>query len=434
MAADPSIARPQWRTRDFLLFWGGETISALGTQVTFLALPLAAILTLHASSAWVGLVTAGTTLPVLVVTPLAGVWVDRHPSRPLILVAHAARAVALAAVPLLAWAAMLTLPTLLAVALIVGGFSAAFEIAYLSYVPTLVDREALVRANSAIEGTTSVADTVGPGLAGVLIQLVTAPGAILFDAVSYAVAGWTVLAVRSREPAREAPGATAPDEPGATAPDEAGATVRGMARDIVDGARRTLQDPILRGLIAVSASFNFFEQAVMTNFLLYASRVLHLRAGTIGLALAAGGVGTMAGTVFCGRVGPRLRSGLALGGGMAIASVALALVPGVGDIGLWAPVVFAVIFAIYGLGLVIFNVYAVTLRQLHVPPAMLGRVNAGYRTITYGAIPLGALAGGTVGGLLGFRVALVLAGAGLVAGAAVFLRSVAARLRDALPT
>jgi predicted MFS family arabinose efflux permease len=426
MATDSPVARPQWRTRDFLLFWGGETVSALGTQVTFLALPLAAILTLHATSAWVGLVTAGTTLPVLVVTPLAGVWVDRHRSRPLMIVAHAARAVALAAIPLLAWAALLTLPTLLGVALIVGGFSAAFEIAYLSYVPTLVDRDALVRANSAIEGTTSVADTVGPGLAGVLIQLVTAPGAIIFDAVSYAVAGWTVLAVRSREPAREAPGAT--DQ------DARAATVRGTARDIADGARRTLQDPILRGLIAVSASFNFFEQAVMTNFLLYTSRVLHLRAGTIGLAIAAGGIGTMAGTVFCGRVSPKLRSGLALGGGMAVASLSLALLPAVADIGPWTPIAFAAIFALYGLGLVVFNIYAVTLRQLHVPPDVLGRVNAGYRTITYGAIPLGALAGGTVGGLLGFRVALALAGAGLVVGAVVFLRSVAARLRGVLPT
>jgi predicted MFS family arabinose efflux permease len=171
----------------------------------------------------------------------------------------------------------------------------------------------------------------------------------------------------------------------------------------------------------------------MTNFLLYTSRVLHLRAGTIGLALAAGGIGTMAGTVFCGRVGPTLRSGLALGGGMAIASVSLALLPAVANIGLWTPIAFAAIFALYGLGLVVFNIYAVTLRQLHVPPDMLGRVNAGYRTITYGAIPLGALVGGTVGGLLGFRVALALAGAGLVAGAVVFLRSVAAKLRSVLP-
>lgn len=417
MAADSPTARPLRRNRDFMLFWGGETVSALGTQITFLALPMTAILTLHATPTWVGLVTAGATLPVLVVTPLAGVWVDRHRSRPLMLVAHVARAVVLAAVPLLAWAALLTLPTLLAVALIVGGFSAAFEIAYLSYTPTLVDRADLVRANSAIEGTTSVADTVGPGLAGVLIQFVTAPGAILFDAVSYAVAGWSVLAVRSREPAKDAPSATA----------------RQVARDIAEGARSTIRDPILRGLIAVSASFNFFEQALITNFLLYTSRVLHLRAGAIGLALAAGGVGTVVGTVFCGRVGPRFRAGLALGGGMAIASVSLALVPAVADIGLWTPVAFAAIFAMYGFGLVVFNIYAVTLRQLQIPPTMLGRVNAGYRTITYGAIPLGALAGGTVGGLLGFRAALVLAGAGLVVGAVAFLWSAAARLRGVLP-
>lgn len=405
--------QPRWRTRDFLLFWTGETVSELGTQVTFLALPMTAILTLHATPAWVGIVTAGATVPVLVVSPLAGLWVDRHRSRPLMLVAHAARAVVLAAVPLLAWAAVLTLPALVAVALLVGGFSAAFEVAYLSYVPTLVERDALIGANSAIQVSGSGAQTAGPGLAGLLIQLVTAPGAIIVDAASYVVAGWTLLAVRSREPTRDAPSATA----------------RGAARDIADGARRTIQDPVLRALMAVSASFNFFEQAVVTLFLLYASRVLHLHAGAIGLALTAAGVGSVVGAAFTSLVRRWFRLGLALGGGMAVASVSLALVPSVAGTGPWTPIAFAAMFALYGLGLTVFNINAVTLRQLRVAPAMLGRVNASYRTITFGVIPLGALAAGAVGGLLGFRLALALAGAGLVVGAAAFMWSAAIQLR-----
>ena len=156
-------SRPRWLTRDFLLFWVGDTVSEFGLQVTQLALPLTAILTLHATPAWVGLVTACATVPVLVVSPLAGLWVDRHRSRPLMLVAHAARAAVLAAVPLLAWASVLTLSALAAVALIVGGLSAAFEVAYLSYVPTLVESDALLDANSAIEVSISAADTAGRG-------------------------------------------------------------------------------------------------------------------------------------------------------------------------------------------------------------------------------------------------------------------------------
>jgi predicted MFS family arabinose efflux permease len=406
------ISRPQWRTRDFLLFWSGETVSEFGTQVTQLALPMTAILTLHATPTWVGLVTACVMAPVLVVSPLAGLWVDRHRSRPLMLVAHAARAVVLAAVPLLAWAAVLSLPALVAVALLVGGFTAAFEVAYLSYVPTLVERDALVGANSAIEVSSSAAQTTGPGLAGLLIQFVTAPGAIIFDAVSYVVAGWTLLAVRSREPARNAPSATA----------------RRAAHDITDGVRRTVQDPVLRGLMAVSASFNFFEQALMTLFLLYTTRVLHMHTGAIGLVHAVAGVGSMVGAASSSRVRRRFRFGLALGGGMAVASVSLALVPAVGA-GPWTPIAFGAMFALYGIGLTVFNIHAVTLRQLRVTPTMLGRVNASYRTITFGVAPLGALAGGAVGGLLGFRLALALAGAGLVLGAVAFMRSAAVQLR-----
>jgi MFS family permease len=388
-------------------------VSELGTQVSLLALPMTAILTLHAGPAWVGLVTACATAPVLVVSPLAGLWVDRHRSRPLMLVAHAARAIVLAAVPLLAWTALLTLPALVAIALLAGGFSAAFEVAYLSYVPTLVDRDALADANSAIEVSSSAAQTTGPGLAGVLIQFVTAPGAVIVDAASYVFAGWTLLAVRSREPARNAPSVTA----------------RGAVRDIADGARRTVQDPVLRGLMAVSASFNFFEQAALTLFLLYTTRALHLHTGEIGLVLAAAGVGAIVGAAFSGRVRRRFRFGIVLGGGMAVASVSLALVPAVGGTGLWTPIALAAMFAFYGIGLTIFNIHAVTLRQLRVTPTMLGRVNASYRTLTYGVAPLGALAGGAVGGLLGFRLALVLAGAGMVVGAVAFLWSAAVQLR-----
>lgn len=404
-----TMSLPRWQTRDFRLFWAGETVSELGSQVTLLALPMTAILTLNATPTWVGFVIAATWLPVIVVSPLAGLWLDRHRSRPLILVTHAARAVVLAAVPLLAWAGMLTLPALAAVALLVGGFTAASELAYLSYLPTLVDRDNLAAANGAMEASSSAAQLAGPGLAGLLIQVATAPVAIIVDAVSYVFAGWTLFAVRSREQARDAPRTTA----------------RGAAREIADGVRHAVQDPVLRGLMAVSASFNFFEQAVLTLFLLYTTRVLHLHPGTVGLVLTAAGVGSIVGAASSSRVGQRL----ALGGGVAVASVSLALVPAVSGTGPWTPIAIAAMFALYGFGVTVFNVHAITLRQLRVEPTMLGRVNASYRTIVLGAAAFGALAGGAVGGLLGLRPALALAGAGLVVGAVAFMRSAAVQLR-----
>ncbi|MEO3803155.1 MFS transporter [Nonomuraea sp. B1E8] len=415
------LRRPQWLTRDFLLFWTGDTVSELGNQITLLALPMTAILTLDATPAWVGFITACTTLPILVVSPLTGVWVDRRGSRSLMLVAHIARAVTLATVPLLVWASMLDLPTLAVIALLVGGCTAAFDVAYLSYVPTLVKRDDLVGANSAIEASLSGASMVGPGVAGVLIQIVTAPVAILFDALSYLIAGGTLWAVRSREQAKATPDASARDELRAVA--------RGTARDIGDGARRMVQDPVLRGLVAVSASFNFFEQAVLTLFLLYATRELHLNVGAIGLVMAAAGVGSVVGALSSSWISRRLGFGRALGGGMVVGSVSLALLPAVANSGLWASIAFSAMFAFYGLGLTVFNIHTITVRQLRVESTMLGRVNAGYRTITFGVIALGALAGGAAGGLLGFRLALALAGTGLVLGAVAFIWSAAVRLR-----
>jgi MFS family permease len=196
-----------WRDREFLKLWAAQAISQVGTQVTLLALPLAAILVLDATATEVALLGAVEVLPFLLFTLPAGVWVDRLPRRPILVVTDLARAVALASIPLAYALDALTLPHLYAVAFVVGVLSVFFDVSYLSYLPSLVDRAQLGSANSKLEATRSAAQVVGPGTAGALVGAITAPVAILVDAVSYLLSAFLAWRIR-RADRREAQAAS----------------------------------------------------------------------------------------------------------------------------------------------------------------------------------------------------------------------------------
>jgi MFS family permease len=174
-----------WRDSEFLKLWAAQAISQLGTQVTLLALPLAAILVLDASATEVALLGAVEVLPFLLFTLPAGVWVDRLPRRPILVITDLARAAALASIPLAYAVDALTLPHLYVVAFAMGVLSVFFDVSYLAYLPSLVERRQLGTANSKLEATRSAAQVVGPGAAGILVDAITAPVAILVDGVSY---------------------------------------------------------------------------------------------------------------------------------------------------------------------------------------------------------------------------------------------------------
>src|SRR5918992_4471633 len=192
-----------WRDPEFLKLWSAQGISQLGTQVTLLALPLAAILVLDASATEVALLGAVEVLPFLLFTLPAGVWVDRLPRRPILVVADLLRAVALVSIPLAYALDALTLPHLFVVAFVTGVLSVFFDVSYLAYLPSLVDRSQLGAGNSKLEATRSAAQVAGPGAAGVLVAAVTAPVAILVDAVSYVISALFVWRIR-RPDRREA--------------------------------------------------------------------------------------------------------------------------------------------------------------------------------------------------------------------------------------
>jgi MFS family permease len=402
-AVPPPRRSAFWLNVDFLKLWGGETLSQIGTQVTVLALPLTAIITLHARPQQVGFLTAAQFAPWLIVTLFVGVWLDTHRRRPALLVANAGRFVLLGLIPLLDVLGGLSMPTLYVLAFLAGTLSAVFDVAYLVYLPSLVGKDELVQANARLESSYSVALIAGPGLGGALVQAFTAPFAILANAISYGIGALTVAWIRRPEP----------DPPRRV-------HETSMLAEIKHGLATTFRDPVLRALVLVSAWFNLFEQATLTLTLLYGVRRLDLPSGLLGAILATGAVGGVLGAVLAARIGRRLGVGRTLAFAIPLSSLGLVLVPVAHGSKAVAGAILVAAFLVYGFGSSAFNVHSVSIRVTIPPPELLARVMATYRFVMFGTIPLGALLGGFLGGELGLRRALVIVVAASVAGSVVF--------------
>ena len=401
---------------DFRRVWAGESVSLVGSQVTDLAFPLVAIVTLRATAFQVGLLNVARYLPFVLVSLLAGVWFDRHRRRPMLIGANLGRAVLIGLVPLAAAVDLLSMELLYAVAFGVGVLTVLFDVGVLSYVPGLVERRHLAEANSKIAASYSVAGIGGPGLAGFLVGVLTAPVALAVDAVSYLVSAAALAGVRRREPAPEVPGA-AGERPS-------------VLGSVAEGLRAVVGNRVLRHLATQSATFNLFENVVVTVFLLYAVRHLGIAPAALGFVVSAGSVGALLGSLAANRLRDRLGVGgtLRVSTLLACLSPLLLLLPAGAD-----PLSLAVLgaaLAVHMANLAVFNVIALTLRQSVTPNHLLGRMNASYRLLLFGTIPLGALLGGALAGLFGPRPALVAGVVGL-ATPLVWLRfSPVFRLRD----
>ena len=387
-----------WRHRDFRKLWAGETVSLFGSEVTELALPLVAVLVLDADAGQMGLLAAARFAPFLLITLPAGAWVDRRRRRPVLIGSNLGRALLVGLVPLLAGLGLLRMGHLYAVAFAVGTLTVVFDIAYQSYLPSLVEREQLVEGNSKLQASASAARVGGPGLGGLLVQLVGAPRALLLDAGSYVVSAASLLAIRNREPA---PAADRDGQPRAR-----------LRREIGEGLAVTYRNPVLRSMAGLAATYNLFSQVVEALLVLYAARELGLSAGVIGLVISAGSLGALAGAALTGRLERRLGVGPSLILAVVVECAALLLVPLASGPAAVTAGVLGLGFLGNGFGLGLSNVFAVSLRQAVTPDRLLGRMNASYRFLTYGAIPLGALLGGALGELLGLRAAVAVGAVG----------------------
>lgn len=379
-----------WLHTGFLKLWAAQTISGFGSQVTILALPLLAALLLDASPTEMGILTAASTAPFLLIGLFVGVWVDRLRRRPLLIASDVARAALLAVVPA-AWAAgLLSMRLLYVVALGTGALTVVFEVAYLSLLPSMVGRERLVEANGKLEASKSLAQIGGPGIAGGLVGLLGAPLAILVDAVSYVISAAFLVRLDVEE-----------------APTVAQKGLRQVRREIVEGLRLVFAGYLLRPLVLCSATVNLSGFVFLAVFVLYLSRNLALGPAVVGLVFALGGVGALLGSFVAEPAARWFGQGPAMAGAMVLCgfsgmAIPLAIVfPAVA-----LPMVLAAEFAQW-LFLVVYRVGEVSLRQRITPDSLLGRVNATERFVVYGAIPLGALLGGFLGEVIGVPLTLV---------------------------
>ncbi|MDQ7905176.1 MFS transporter [Phytohabitans sp. ZYX-F-186] len=395
---EPAPPRDHSR-RDFRLLWFGQGVSTIGSQITEIALPFTALVFLGASATEIGILSGLKDLAGLVLTLFAGVLVDRMRRRRLMIAADLGRFLALGIIPLLALGDILSMPMLYVAAFVVGCLTVVFNLAYPAFVGSLLDNDRLINANSKLEGTEQISGIVGPGLGGVLVQVLRAPFAIAVDALSFLVSALSLSAMRHRESEDDLiRGGTG--------------GVRGVFRDIKEGLVATFGNAHLRALAAEAATFNLFSQIVMVLFLVYANREVGLSAGVIGVVFAVGSVGGTLGALVTGKLVDRIGVGPALVGSTALTVAPIVALPFVGGPKPVQAVLFGAVYLVVGLGIVISAITSITMRQTITPSRMRGRVNASFRFVTIGVIPIGAVGAGLLGDWIGLHNALYVSAIG----------------------
>jgi MFS family permease len=382
--------RPLWRQPDFLKLWSAQTLAQFGTQVSLLAIPLVAALTLDVTPFEFGLLTTVEFLPFVLISLPAGVWVDRLRRRPILILGDIGRGLALLSIPVAFVLGALTIWQLYVVGFIVGCLTVFFDVAYQSYLPSLVEREEILDGNSKLEISRSAAQIAGPGMSGIMIGLLTAPVAIVLTTVAYVASGGFLWRIRKPEPE--------PDYRRRRAAGEAGP---GMRREIGEGLRYVFGHRYLRAIAATTASSNFFSNVAFAILLLYVVRAFELTPEEIGIAMSLGAVGFLIGAVLANPIGSRL------GVGPTIVISALIFGPAALPVALATREIAVPMMAlagfIGGFGGAIYNINQVSLRQAITPTRLQGRMNATMRFVVWGTIPAGATLGGALGSIIGLH-------------------------------
>ena len=417
VAAGTPASRSLWRHRDFMLLWGGQSISEIGSAVTTVALPLVAVVLLHASTFQVGLLTAAGTVSFLLVALPAGLVVDRVPKRRLMLGCDVARMVIIGSVAAAAAFGVLTMAQLFVVALLSGLATVFFDVAYQSYVPALIDRDQLHDGNGKLGATQSFAQVVGPGLGGGLFGVLKA-GAMSIDAFSYAVSAASLWLIKTREPARQAPGDAAAQPRG------------GLFREIFAGLRFVAGHRVLRKIAACTATANLFGSVSAAIEIIFLVRIVHIRPAEVGLLFSIGSVGGILGGVLSGRLSTWIGTARIIWFSMLIFGAVPILLPLTASG--WRLALFPIAVAGITFTAVVYNIAQVSYRQIICPPELLGRMNAAMRWIVWGTLPLGGLLGGVLGSAtaLGIRPTLWLGALGSWAAGFWVLFSPLGRMRD----
>ena len=384
-----------WTHRDFRLLWAGDTVSQFGSAIGRIVLPLLAVTVLAATPWQMGVLSAAGTAAFLLIGLPAGVWVDRVRRKPVMVAADLLRAGLMLSVPLAWWLGVLTLAQLVVVALLVGVCTVFFDIAYQSYLPSLIGRPHLVEGNSKLQASQSVAEVSGPALAGGIAQTIGAANGVLLTGLGYLGSALFLWRIKSVEPEpRSGEG-------------------RNLRADIVEGLRFVFDNRSLRAIVSCTGTSNFFSGAEAAVVILFLVRDLGLSEGVLGLLLSAGGVGGVLGALTAnwwnGRIGQTRLIWLAL-----LLTQPFGLLLPATSADAWRIGLAMLGLAVAAYGIIVYNVSQVSYRQTLCPDHLLGRMNASVRFLVWGTVPLGGLVGGLLGGWIGVHTTLWIAMAGQV--------------------
>ncbi len=378
------------REREFRLFWIGQTISNFGDQVTWLALPVIAVLILHADPAQMGLLTAFGLLPHLLFSLPAGVWLDRvQHRRRLMILMDLGRAAVIALVPIAVAFHWLSIDLLFAGSFLIGTMSLLFVISWGTLFVAVAKRDQYVEANALLNGSRSVSSVGGPAIAGILIQILTAPVALLVDAVSFVGSAFFLSRIQPAEAPIE-------HEPGS------------IRSQLAAGLGFTFRDPIVRPSVLAASTMNLFNYGFQGLFVLYVLTYLGVEPGILGLALGAGAVGSVIGAVVAGRVGQRLGIGGAFLLGMILFPGATILIP-LAAPGMPMLLIVGLLFLaelVSGFGVMILDINAGAMLFARTPDRIRGRAMGAFGFINNGVRPIGAVVGGLIGAIFGVRETL----------------------------
>lgn len=375
----------------FRRLWLAQTLSAIGEQVTYLALPLTAAISLNATPAQMGVLAAMSTLPSLVVGVAAGELVDRHARRPILVAADVGRAALLATIPLAWLTGQLSLPLLYVIAFLGGACTLFFQIAYQAFVPSLLDRSRLIEGNSLLELSRSAAEVIGPTLAGGLIQVLRAPLAVAIDAVSFLASAVLIAGIT----VREARPAVAPAS-------------GGFWRSALMGLHLVGGNAYLRALAISLAAIGLSNAVIEAVGILYLTRAIGLAPGVLGVVFAIGSIGFVVGALLPARLVRALGVGPTLAVSIAVVGLSDLALPLAGMDVRWVAFAVGLGQFFFGLGLTVFRVAQISVRQALVPDGLLGRVGGALNLLGWGIAPFGALLGGVLGQIIGLRNTLLL--------------------------
>jgi MFS family permease len=378
-----------WRHGDFLKFWAAQAISAVGSRITRTALPILAVLTIHASAQQVAILSALSMAPGVVVGLVLGGRVDRRAKRTLLIGADLIRAGLLMTVPLSAWLGDPSMGQLYAVAALTGAATTLFQIADKAYLPVMIGKDRLIEGNSKLEATEAIAEITGPGLGGLLVQAITAPLAIIFDALSFLASAFLLGRIKREEVITTTPSHRPT-----------------LIHDLRIGLGASVFHPLVRPEFLVEASAALWNGFFAALYMIYALNTLQMSPGTLGLVISMGGVGALFGAMLAGRMSGRLGLGLAMIMCMAGSRTAMLLVP-LARGPQWLAVSCLLGQQFFGDSLLMaYYVLAVSLRQTVLPQAALGRANATFHVATGVLLPLGALIAGPIAEATDARTAL----------------------------